>query len=115
VGKPDYLVETGKMIIPVEVKTSHISSGPYDGHIYQLAAYCLLIDRHLGKRPTYGILHYPNRTFAVDYTHELEQSLLSLLEEIHTKDRRKEVFRSHETASRCNRCGFRSICEQRLL
>ncbi len=67
-GKPDYLVETGGQVIPVEVKSSPVTTAPYDAHIFQLAAYCLLVQRHYGKRPAYGILHYPNRTFAIDYT-----------------------------------------------
>ena len=115
VGKPDYLVETGGQVIPVEVKSSPVTTAPYDAHIFQLAAYCLLVQRHYGKRPAYGILHYPNRTFAIDYTVQLEQQLLRLVEEMHTQERRKDLPRSHDSAARCSRCGFRAICDQRLL
>lgn len=114
-GKPDYLVESGGKIIPVEVKSSQIGSAPYDAHIFQLAAYCLLVHRRYGKRPPYGILRYPNRTFAVDYTPRLEAELLQLLREMHTRDRHRELERSHESAARCSRCGYRQICDQRLL
>ena len=115
VGKPDYLVETGGQVIPVEVKSSPVTTAPYDAHIFQLAAYCLLVQRHYGKRPAYGILHYPNRTFAIDYTAQLEQQLLKLVEEMHAQERRKDLPRSHDSAARCSRCGFRAICDQRLL
>ncbi len=115
VGKPDYLVETGGQVIPVEVKSSPVTTAPYDAHIFQLAAYCLLVERHFGKRPAYGILHYPNRTFAIDYTAQLEEQLLKLVEEMHAQERRKDVARSHTSAARCSRCGFRAICDQRLL
>jgi CRISPR-associated exonuclease Cas4 len=115
VGKPDYLVETGGQVIPVEVKSSPVTTAPYDAHIFQLAAYCLLVQRHYGKRPSHGILHYPNRTFAIDYTAQLEKQLLDLLDEMHAQDRRKELNRSHTSAARCSRCGFRAICNQRLL
>jgi CRISPR-associated exonuclease Cas4 len=115
-GKPDYLVETGGKVIPVEVKSSRVTTAPHDSHIFQLAAYCLLVHRETGKRPPYGILHYPNRTFAIDYTAQLEAELLGLLDEIHACDRRKEISaRSHEQAARCSRCGFRQACDQRLL
>jgi CRISPR/Cas system-associated exonuclease Cas4 (RecB family) len=30
-------------------------------------------------------------------------------------EHKKEVSRSHEQASRCARCGFRKICDQRLV
>jgi CRISPR-associated exonuclease Cas4 len=113
-GRPDYLVEGRHEIIPVEVKSSRASSSPYDSHIFQLAAYCLLVERSTGIRPSHGILHYANRTFAVDFTPELEAALLTLIDEMRVKARRKEVARSHESAARCNACGYRSLCNQRL-
>lgn len=113
-GKPDYLVEQGETLIPVEVKSRRVGQAPYDGQIFQLAAYCLLVERVFGKRPPYGILHFPNRTFAIDYTPELETVLLDLLAEIRADERRKEVDRSHESPARCLRCGYRSYCDQAL-
>jgi CRISPR-associated exonuclease Cas4 len=118
-GKPDYLVEKGKDIIPVEVKSSRLPEAPYDAHIYQVAAYCVLVERVMGKRPPYGIIHYTDRgkasrTFAVDFTSQLEDELLSLLTEIRSLEHRKEVERSHEVPARCARCGYRSLCEERL-
>ena len=44
-GKPDYLVEENGFYIPVEVKSSRAPGLPYDSHIYQVAAYCLLVER----------------------------------------------------------------------
>jgi len=75
-GKPDYLVEKEGSIIPVEVKSGRAPAVPYDSHIYQLAAYCLLVEMTFGKQPAYGIPHYTNRDFAIDYSSELEASLL---------------------------------------
>lgn len=112
-GKPDYLVEKGGQLIPVEVKSSRAPAAPYDSHIFQLAAYCRLVEQTYGQRPPYGILHYANRTFAVDYTVELENALAEALTEIRACDRRG-ANRSHDQASRCSRCGFRSDCDQRL-
>jgi CRISPR-associated exonuclease Cas4 len=113
-GKPDYLVEQNGRIIPVEVKTGRTPEAPYDAHIFQLAAYCLLVEKTYAKRPPYGILHYPNRDFAVDYTPELEAALLDLLAEMRRDERRSEVDRSHDDAQRCQGCGFRSVCDQKL-
>jgi len=112
-GKPDYLVEQGNEIIPVEVKSGKIGSAPYDSHIYQLAAYCLLVERLMGKRPSHGVLHYPNRTYAIDYTSGLKIRLLELLDEMHRNDRRKEHHRSHNSPSRCQDCGYRTICDEK--
>jgi len=113
-GKPDYLIEQNGKIIPVEVKSGRAPDAPYDSHIYQLASYCLLVEKTYGKRPPYGIIHYEGRDFAVDYTRELEQSLLELITEMKRDQFKKEVPRSHEQASRCKRCGFREVCDQSL-
>ncbi len=113
-GKPDYLVQQKGQIIPVEVKSGRAPEAPYDSHIYQLAAYCLLVEKTYGKRPPYGIIHYPTRDFAVDYTPALESALLDLLAEMHRDENRAEVNCSHAEPARCIRCGFRKVCEQRL-
>jgi CRISPR-associated exonuclease Cas4 len=113
IGKPDYLIEQNGRIIPVEVKSGPAPRAPYDSHIYQLAAYCLLVEKTMGKRPPYGVLHYTNRDFAIDYTPALESALLDLLAEIRRDERRADVPRSHSSPARCARCGFREICEQK--
>ena len=113
-GKPDYLIQQNGQIIPVEVKSGRAPEAPYDSHIYQLASYCLLLEKTYGKRPPYGIIHYEGRDFAVDYTRELEASLLDLLAEMKRDEAKKEVPRSHEQASRCKRCGFRDVCDQKV-
>lgn len=113
-GKPDYLVEKNGQLIPVEVKSGRAPQAPYDSHIYQLAAYCILVEKTMGRRPPYGIIHYEDRDFAVDYTDELENALLDILAEMRRDERRAEVERSHESAARCARCGFRNVCEERL-
>jgi CRISPR-associated exonuclease Cas4 len=113
-GKPDYLVEQGGKIIPVEVKTRRAGdSAPYDSHIYQLAAYCLLVQRVLGKRPPYGILRYADKTFQIDYTQELETGVIELLLEMRRYDR-TQPDRSHDLPARCRKCGYRSACDQAL-
>jgi CRISPR-associated exonuclease Cas4 len=113
-GKPDYLVEQNGRIIPVEVKSGRAPQAPYDSHIFQLASYCHLVEKTYGKRPPYGIIHYSDRDFAVDYTQELESKLLDLLVEMKRDDHKGDVPRSHEQASRCARCGYRKVCDQRL-
>ena len=113
-GKPDYLVDQGDQIIPVEVKSKIAGQVPYDSHIYQLASYCLLVERQLGKRPNHGLLKYPNQVFAIDYTPTLEATLLGILSSMRVQERRKDVPRSHDAPQRCMRCGYRSVCNQSL-
>ncbi len=118
-GKPDYLIEQRGRLVPVEVKTSRIPEAPYDSHIFQLAAYCLLVQRTYEKRPSYGIIHYSDggknsRSFAVDYTAGLERALLDLIAEMQSIPPSQEVARSHDNAARCSHCGYRSVCDQKL-
>lgn len=114
VGKPDYLIQQNGQIVPVEVKSGRAPAAPYDSHIYQLAAYCLLVEKNYGKRPSHGIIHYTDRDFAVDYTQALESALLDLLADMRRDEMRAEVGRSHEQAGRCLHCGFRAMCDQKL-
>jgi len=113
-GKPDYLVQSGDRIIPVEVKSGRTPEAPYDSHIFQIASYCLLVEKHYGRRPAYGIIHYPKRDFAVDYTPQLEAALLDQLAEMRRDEMRSDVPRSHNSVARCRGCGFRKVCDQSL-
>jgi CRISPR-associated exonuclease Cas4 len=113
-GKPDYIIEQEGQMIPVEVKTGRTPEAPYDSHIFQVAAYCLLVEKTYGKRPAYGLIHYSHRDFAVDYTTELESALLEQLAEMRRDEMRRDVPRSHEEPARCQGCGFRKVCDQKL-
>jgi CRISPR-associated exonuclease Cas4 len=113
-GKPDYLVEDGGFILPVEVKSGWAPSAPYPGHLYQLAAYCQLVEKTYGRTPPYGIIKYRNRTFAIDFTPGLQSGLLGLLSEIRKDEKRTQVDRSHDDPARCKNCGYRDVCNQKL-
>jgi CRISPR-associated exonuclease Cas4 len=112
-GRPDYLVETPRGPVPVELKSGPAPAAPYESHMLQLAAYCRLVESTQRRRPRYGILKYADRAFAIDYTPGLENALLDLIAEM----RRAEGTspdRSHESPQRCRGCGFREACDQRL-
>ncbi|OQY31546.1 MAG: CRISPR-associated protein Cas4 [Chloroflexota bacterium] len=113
-GKPDYLVEHGGEIIPVEVKSSKVRNEPYDAHVFQLAVYCKLVETEYRRRPSYGILHYPQKTFRIDYTEELEDSLLDVLADMRRDEFRTSVPRDHQVLARCAKCGYRAKCDQSL-
>lgn len=113
-GRPDYLVEENGALIPVEVKSSRAPDFPHDSHIYQLAAYCLLVERTYARRPPNGILRYRDRTFSIAYTDELQRGLETILSEMRSHEKHAGCSRSHEEPARCARCGYRAICDQRL-
>jgi CRISPR-associated exonuclease Cas4 len=114
VGKPDYLIQQNGLVIPVEVKSCRPPEAPYDSHIFQLAAYCLLVEKVYQNRPPHGLIHYPGRTFSIEFTSELREKTLALISEMHHKERSTNIPRSHEEPARCRNCGYKSLCEQRL-
>lgn len=115
VGKPDYLVEEGDgMVIPVELKSGRAPDEPREGHVLQLVAYCMLVETNFGIRPSYGILQYKDRAFAIDYTEALEDDFLDILAAMREDMFEPDVDRDHNDWRRCARCGLRNHCYQRL-
>jgi len=116
VGKPDYVMKTRQgSLIPVEVKTGHTPATPYDSHLMQLMAYGVLIQSNYGQTLEYGLLHYPEKDFKVDFTPELETWLMETLGDIRRIEMENTApARSHVSSARCRSCGYREICDQKL-
>ncbi len=114
-GRPDYLVaQDDGQIVPVELKSGRAPQRPYESHVLQLAAYCLLVDRHYGTRPSHGILQYEDRAFSVEFSPQLEDDLLHLLAEMRAARYEPALSRDHDSVGRCRQCGFHGVCEQAL-
>lgn len=113
-GRPDYLVQSKEGVIPVEVKSGAAPRQPYHAHLLQLAAYCLLVEEQEGREPPHGILKYDDRAFEIEYTPALRSALLDTLEAIRKDLHATDVGRSHDEARRCQGCGYRERCEERL-
>ena len=113
-GRPDYLVRTRRGVVPVEVKSGTSPPQPYLAHILQLAAYCLLVEEQEGRAPPYGILKYRDQAFEIDFTSGLRSELLDMIDDIRYDLRAHDVERSHDEPARCQGCGYREQCKQRL-
>lgn len=113
-GRPDYLVADGAALIPVEVKSSPAPDRPYESHLLQLAAYCLLTAETSGQRPPYGILRYADRTLEIPYTRDLEERLLAVLERMREDLRAGDAPRDHGNPHRCAACGYLGQCDDAL-
>lgn len=114
VGKPDYLVAQGDVIVPVEVKSGAAPAQPRPGHILQLAAYCVLVEEQLGRRVTHGIIQYADKQFAVAYTPALKADLLRALDGMRQAIEAGDAHRDHTDPRRCAACGVRDACDERL-
>jgi len=117
IGRPDYLVDTGNGVIPVEVKSARLpaSGQPYDSHVLQLAAYCLLVEDLLDAEVDCGIIRYRDAEIKVAYTPQLRIILLDVIEDMRAARRAAEVHRSHDEDGRCAACRMREVCDEALV
>ena len=114
IGRPDYLVRVKEgrrtMTVPVEVKSRTAPSMPYEGHVLQLAAYCLLVEDNHKARPPYGMLHYADKTLKIPFTDSLRRQVLDMADDLRSARRAADVHRQHEEAGRCRGCGYIRAC-----
>ena len=115
VGRPDYILNAGGELVPVERKSRQLSaSGPYDGEILQLAAYCLLVEERFQKSVRRGQLQYLNRSVEIAFDDKLRDRLMGALDGLRRASALGDVPRSHNSAARCRGCGYRQKCDQSL-
>lgn len=116
-GRPDYLIRVDDGVVPMELKSgrSPRSGRPHEGHMLQLAAYCLLVEEVCQVFVPYGLVQYEDRCIRVEYTSSVRRDLLLLLEEIRTAKRGEELHINHNCPARCRSCGFRDVCGESLL
>lgn len=113
-GRPDYMVRRDGHLIPVEVKTGKTPKRPFDSHVMQVAAYCVLVEEVAGERPPYGILTYQDAHFEIPYTEDLKDHVLRTILEMRLKEATGKVGRSHDTPGKCMGCSRRRACPERL-
>lgn len=114
VGKPDYLVvviEKGsEHHIPVEVKSRSSPPEPYESHVMQLGAYCLIVEDVFKQRPPYGLLRYADQTFKIPFTTGLRTQVIEAANAIRGHRLAASVQRQHRDPGRCQGCGYRQGC-----
>lgn len=113
-GRPDYILNKGGKLVPVEVKTGRVPRGPLFSHILQLAAYCLLIEEKYNRPPPYGMIRYNDIQHKIEYTEELRNILISKLDEMRKINESGEAHRNHNRPSKCKGCSRKKMCPERL-
>ena len=112
-GRPDYILERGGEIIPVEVKSGRKPKGPLFSHVLQVAAYCLLLEEE-GNTVTHGILRYGDMEHEVEFDAEMRSMLLGKLKEMRRLKVTGDVHRNHHRPGKCHSCSRREMCPERL-
>jgi len=110
-GKPDAVIMRDGECIPVEIKVREPPKSPFESHIMQLAAYCLLLEEN-GYRVTRGIILYrgkrAQREFTIDYSAELKARLILAVDDI----RNLKSMPPRIVGRRCEFCSVREQCEE---
>ncbi len=112
-GRPDYILERGGEIIPVEVKSGRTPKGPLFSHVLQVAAYCLLLEEE-GNKVSHGILRYGDMEHEVEFDAELRSILLGKVKEMRRLRTSGDVHRNHHRPGKCHSCSRREMCPERL-
>lgn len=116
VGKPDYVIrQRDGSLVPVDFKSMNAPTKPYDSHIFQVLAYCYLIEQTQSQKPSHGLIRYLDKSFEVPYADEDKASFLELINAVReTENGTTAPGRSHQQAARCKACGYKDICDQKL-
>lgn len=113
-GRPDYVLETEKGVVPVEVKTGNTPPRPYESHVMQVAVYLRLLEANTGRPPEYGLITYPEGVFRVGWDDKNRKKLQAVLERLATAKAEGQADRDHHHRGRCLGCARRHACDQRL-
>jgi len=98
-------------LVPVELKLSTQSvTTPYNNHVIQVAAYCLILEDYSEQPPTHGILRYADREFTIDYTPTLRKKVIRLLEEMARCNEQQAPPLQKQRVAKCRACTFQAIC-----
>lgn len=114
-GKPDYITKTKNRYIPVEVKTGNHRE-PQPHHIFQLAAYCHLVEEHYGDLVPYGVLVYYDtaKQFVIPFNPKLRFELETAIKQMRTILATRNLKRNHHDPQRCAYCSLRTYCHMNM-
>jgi CRISPR-associated exonuclease Cas4 len=115
-GKPDYILNDGGRVIPVELKSGAVprSGRPHRSHVLQLAVYFLLVEDVLRRDVAYGLVRYKDGSLRVENTNALREELLAVVAEMREALLDEDVPRNHNQAYRCRACSMAHACDERL-
>ena len=114
-GKPDYIVKKNEHYIPVEVKTgNHINLKK--SHIYQLMAYCQLLEENYNCFIPYGIIVYTDtsKQYKIQYDPKKRFELESIIKEMRGYLNNNINQRNHFEIQKCIKCSMRTHCNKKL-
>ena len=112
-GKPDYIVVENDKFIPIELKSGSYNV-PKENHIFQLAAYCQLLEDSYKTFIPYGRLVYSDSDFLIPFDPKLRFELQSTISKMKKIIHYGNVELNHSDVGKCRNCSMRSYCSEKL-
>ena len=114
-GKPDYIVKRDGHYFPVEIKTGNHHE-PKKNHIFQLAAYCQILEENYGGFIPYGILVYSDTSqqFKIPFNPKIRFELESTVNKMRKSLKTGKIKRNHNDSKRCKSCSMRTYCDEKI-
>jgi len=114
-GKPDYIVKRDGHYFPVEIKTGNHHE-PKKNHIFQLAAYCQILEENYGGFIPYGILVYSDTSqqFKIPFNPKIRFELESTVNKMRKSLKTGKIKRNHNDSKRCESCSMRTYCDEKI-
>lgn len=113
-GKPDYIIQKKDKYIPVELKTGDYNS-PRKNHVFQLAAYCHLLEENYEAFVPYGILVYNNQTqYKIPFNPKIRFELENTVKKMRYLLKTNKITRNHNDLYRCKGCSMRKYCNNKI-
>jgi len=109
-GKPDYIVKRENRYIPVELKSGNYDS-PQKNHVFQLAAYCQLVEENYGVFVPYGILVYSDGSkFNIPFDPRVRFELEKTVNDMRQIIKKGRITMIERNLSKCKSCSMREYC-----
>lgn len=115
IGKPDYIIKNKETYTPVEIKTGNHKILKKN-HIYQIAAYCQILEDYYNCYIPYGIIIYKDtsKQFKIPFDPKLRFELTKIISEIRKNMNKDIIQRNHYEIKKCIKCSLRKFCEKKL-
>jgi CRISPR-associated exonuclease Cas4 len=113
-GKPDYVIRKDDRYIPVELKTG-LYDAPQRNHVFQLAAYCHLLEENYNVFVPYGMLVYGNQVeYKIPFNPQVRFELENTIKKMRYLLKTSNITRNHDDPFRCKGCSMRDHCNIKL-
>jgi CRISPR-associated exonuclease Cas4 len=114
-GKPDYIVKKQGYYYPVEIKTG-IHFKPKTNHIFQLAAYCQILEDNYSCFVPHGFLIYTDssKSFEIPFDPKIRFELESAINNMRKSLKNCKIKRNHNDLKKCMVCSMRKYCDQKI-